>query len=142
MDAPYVSKSKHDELARRLARLGIRDEDLEEKFIRSSGPGGQRANKTATCVYLKHKPSGITVKCQRERYRALNRFLARRTLADKIENVKLGKLSAEQQRREKIRRQKRRRSRRAKARMLENKRVQSEKKRLRKPLRPHRLENA
>ena len=94
-------------------------------------------NKTSTCVVLVHLPTGLKVKCQSERSQALNRFLARRMLLDKIEQEMLGARSAEQQRIEKIRRQKRRRSRRAKARMLAEKRQQAEKKALRTPIKPH-----
>jgi protein subunit release factor B len=123
-----VSLEKEQALRERMQKLGIRDEDLVEKFVRSGGHGGQNVNKVATCVYLKHIPSGIEVKCQKERSQALNRFWARRVLADKLENQILGEKSAEQQRIEKIRRQKRKRSKRAKEKMLANKRVQSEKK--------------
>ena len=123
-----VSPEKESALEERLKKLGIRDEDLVEKFIRSGGHGGQNVNKTSTCVYLKHIPTGIEVKCQQERYQALNRFLARRLLADKIEEQVLGEESAERQRIEKIRRQKRKRSKRAKEKMLADKRRQSEKK--------------
>jgi protein subunit release factor B len=123
-----VSLEKEQALRERMQKLGIRDEDLVEKFVRSGGHGGQNVNKVATCVYLKHIPSGIEVKCQKERSQALNRFWARRVLADKLENQILGEQSAEQQRIEKIRRQKRKRSKRAKEKMLANKRVQSEKK--------------
>ena len=111
-----------------MERLGILEQDIVEKFVRSGGRGGQNVNKVSTCVYLKHVPTGLEVKCQRERYQAINRFLARRMLADKIEKQLLGALSAEEQRIEKIRRQKRKRSKRAKAKMLESKRVQSAKK--------------
>ncbi|UCD86111.1 MAG: peptide chain release factor-like protein [Deltaproteobacteria bacterium] len=114
-----------------MERLGISEKDIVEKFVRSSGKGGQKVNKASTCVYLKHLPTGIEVKCQRERYQALNRFLARRLLADKIERSILGKLKEEEQRIEKIRRQKRKRSKRAKAKILEGKRIQSRKKKLR-----------
>lgn len=114
-----------------MQQLEIREADLVEKFIRSNGPGGQNVNKTATCVYLKHLPTGIEVKMQRERSQAVNRFLARRLLAEKIEQRILGKQSEEEQKREKIRRQKRRRSRRAKQKMLKTKRLQSLKKQLR-----------
>jgi protein subunit release factor B len=131
-----VSPKKEHELELRMRRLGIRDEDCEEKFIRSSGHGGQNVNKTSTCVFLRHRPSGISVKCQEERSRALNRYLARRRLVERLEEIKEGRLSAEQQRREKIRRQKRRRSRRAKAKMLADKRIHSEKKALRGTVRP------
>ena len=115
-----------------MASLGINEADLEEKFIRSGKRGGQNVNKTSTCAYLKHRPTGIEVKCQQERSQALNRFLARRILANKIESLILGRQSEERRRIEKIRRQKRRRSRRAKEKMLRYKRIRSEKKRLRK----------
>ena len=114
-----------------MNELGIREDDLVERFIRSRGHGGQNVNKVSTCVYLKHEPTGIEVKCQQERSQALNRFLARRILTEKIENMMLGKESREQQRIEKIRRQKRRRSRRAKEKVLELKHAQSFKKRSR-----------
>src|SRR3990172_12092415 len=103
-----VSPLKEDELLARMARLGIREEDLEETFVRSSGPGGQHVNKTATAVALTHRPSGVTVRCQKTRSQAMNRFYARRILIDKIERQRLGEQSAEQQRIEKIHRQKRR----------------------------------
>ena len=123
-----ISPEKEAALAERMKELGIRQEDLIEKFVRSGGHGGQNVNKVATCVYLKHVPTGIEVKCQRERSQALNRFVARRLLADKIENLIKGKESAEQQKIEKIRRQKRKRSKRAKEKMLADKHHQSQKK--------------
>jgi protein subunit release factor B len=123
-----VSPDKEQALAERMEKLGIREADILEKFIRSGGHGGQNVNKVATCVYLKHLPSGFEVKCQQERSQALNRFLARRILADKIETAILGKQSAEEQRIAKIRRQKRKRSKRAKDKMLADKRRVSEKK--------------
>jgi protein subunit release factor B len=126
-----VSREKEKALLERMKRLGIKESDIEEKFIRSGGKGGQKVNKASTCVYLKHIPTGIEVKCQEERYQALNRFLARRILADKIEKAILGKLSEEEQRIEKIRRQKRKRSKRAKLKMLEDKKKRSEKKKAR-----------
>jgi len=116
-----------------MDELEIREEDLEERFVRSSGPGGQHVNKVATCVYLKHVPSGISVKVSRERSQALNRFIARRQLLQKIEEERLGTIAEEERRREKIRRQKRKRSKRAKEKMLREKKIQSEKKRLREP---------
>jgi protein subunit release factor B len=126
-----VSKDKEEALRQRMEDLGIFEKDIVEKFIRSSGRGGQKVNKTSTCVYLKHLPTKIEVKCQRERSQALNRFLARRILADKIEAMFRGKESEERQRIEKIRRQKRKRSQRAKQKMLEEKRKQAEKKKAR-----------
>ncbi len=120
-------------LEARLAKLGITEDSLLEKFIHGSGSGGQKINKTASCVYLKHLPSGIEVKCQQQRSRELNRFLARRELCERLEEIREGRKSARQQAIEKIRRQKRRRSRRAKNRMLDAKSKHAEKKNLRKP---------
>lgn len=124
-----IAKEKEEALRKRWENLGICEKDIVEKFIRSSGKGGQKVNKTSTCVYLKHVPTSIEVKCQRERYQSINRYLARRILADKIEKMILGKKSEEQQRIEKIRRQKRKRSKRAQLKILEEKRKHSQKKR-------------
>jgi len=128
-----VGIDKTEALKAKMISLGIRESDLVELFIRSSGKGGQKVNKTSACVYLKHRPTGIEVKCQRERSQALNRFLARRILIDKIESLILGRESAAEKHIEKIRRQKRKRSRRAKDKMLRNKKIHSEKKELRRP---------
>jgi protein subunit release factor B len=126
-----AGKGKEETLKAKMASLGIRESDIEELFILSSKPGGQKVNKTSACVYLKHVPTGIGVKCQEARSQMLNRFLARRILADKIESRVLGQESEEQKRCEKIRRQKRRRSRRAKDKMLRSKKLHSDKKALR-----------
>ncbi len=123
-----VSKEKEEALRKRMESLEIFEIDIVEKFVRSSGKGGQKVNKTSTCVYLKHLPTGVEVKCQRERSQAINRFVARRILADKIEHMIRGKESEERKRIEKIRRQKRKRLKRAKEKMLEEKRKQSQKK--------------
>ena len=123
-----ISKEKQDELSERMAALGIREEDLIEKFILGSGSGGQKINKTHSCVYLKHLPSGFEIKCQRDRSREMNRFLARRELCEKIEEERLGEQSKRQQAIEKIRRQKRKRSKRSKEKMLAAKHRHSEKK--------------
>ena len=111
-----------------MERLGIKEADIEEKFILGSGKGGQKLNKTSSCVYIKHIPSGIEVKSQKSRSRDSNRFLARRELCERVEEQVLGEKSKRRQEIERIRRQKRRRSRRQKERMLEKKRHQSEKK--------------
>jgi peptide chain release factor len=126
-----ISQEKETALRERMERLGIQEEDFRETFIRSSGPGGQKVNKTSSCVYLVHLPTGLSVKCQQERSQALNRFLARRLLLDRIERLRTGMVSAERMRTEKIRRQKRRRSRRAQEKILGEKHLQSEKKTLR-----------
>ena len=123
-----VSPEKETQLAQRMAALGVRETDLEETFVRSGGHGGQNVNKTATCVMLLHRPTGLQVKSQETRQQGLNRFIARRLLLDKIEARQKGFVEAERARIEKIRRQKRRRSRRAKARMLADKSHQSAKK--------------
>lgn len=126
-----VSSGKQRELETRMKKLGVSESEIEEKFIRSSGPGGQNVNKTSTRVVLTHIPSGISVKSQQTRSQSLNRFLARRQLLDLIEKKQKGYIEAERKRIEKIRRQKRRRSKRAKEKMLDAKRRQSQKKSLR-----------
>ena len=132
MNLYKVSQNKEEELITKMQDLGIKKEDIIEQFIKGSGKGGQKVNKTASCVYLKHIPTGIEVKCQKERSQSLNRFLALRLLVNKIENQILGKQSDEQKKIEKIRRQKRKRSKRAKEKILRDKKIQSKKKELRK----------
>jgi protein subunit release factor B len=107
-----VSEQKNRWLREKMEALGVREEDIEEKFIRSSGSGGQKVNKTSTCVYLRHIPTGIEVKCMRERSQPLNRFLARRELAEKISKMS-GQITSDDIRMAKIRRQKLRRKKKA-----------------------------
>jgi len=123
-----ITQEKWEKLYERMAALGIREEELAESFIRGSGSGGQKINKTSSCVQLRHAPSGIEIKCQSSRLQSSNRFFARRDLCDKLEEIRLGAQSRRQQEQEKVRRQKRRRSRRAKNKMLEGKHKQSDKK--------------
>ena len=130
-----VGLEKEKALNEKMARLGVAPQDLVEAFIRSSKPGGQNVNKVSSCVYLKHVPTGIEVKCQEERSQSLNRYRARQILLEKIETAILGKRSQKRQADEKIRRQKRRRSRRAKAKMLDAKHEHSAKKEQRRSIR-------
>jgi protein subunit release factor B len=123
-----VNAQKEQQLAQRMAALGVREADIEETFVKSGGKGGQNVNKLATCVMLFHRPSGLQVKCQTTRQQGLNRFIARRLLLDKIEKLQTGQVAAEEARVEKIHRQNRKRSRRAKERILAGKSWQSEKK--------------
>ena len=126
-----VSIDKEKVLAARMLELGVAEGDFKESFIRSSGPGGQKVNKSSSCVYLIHIPTGLSVKCQRERSQSLNRFLARRLLLDKIEKQQKGFIAQEKEILEKIRRQKRKRSKKAKEKILTAKHQQAEKKVLR-----------
>jgi peptide chain release factor len=109
-----VSQEKERALEARLQALEIYEKDLDETFVRSSGPGGQHVNKTSTCVRLLHRPTGLSVKVQRSRSQGLNRFLARRLLADRLEQRRRGEQWPQGQPRDKIRRQKQRRARRTK----------------------------
>ncbi len=107
-----VSEEKARCLLERMDALGIEEKDIEEQFIRSSGRGGQKVNKTSTCVYLKHIPTGIEVKCMEERSQSLNRFLARRELVSRIERLS-GQVTMEDLRIKKARRRKSKKKRRA-----------------------------
>ena len=108
-----VSEEKNRWLQERMETLGIHEKDIEEKFIRSSGRGGQKVNKTSTCVYLRHIPTGIEVKWMRERSQSLNLFLARRELVRRIERLS-GLSASEEIQIEKARKQKSKRKKRAK----------------------------
>lgn len=135
MSNSSVSTEKWKTLEKRLQKLGISEDDLEEHFVRSSGHGGQNVNKVSTCVMLIHRPSGLLVRCQEARTQGMNRYLARRRLAEKMEEMLLGAESRHQQEIEKIRRQKRRRSRRAKEKMLQEKHHRADIKETRGPIR-------
>lgn len=108
-----VSESKSTALAERMAACGIVDADLEESFVRSGGPGGQHVNRVATCVVLKHAPTGTQVKMQQARSQGLNRYYARKRLCELLEASQTGGKTKEAERAEKIRKQKARRRRRS-----------------------------
>ena len=121
-----VSSRKEQALLQRMKELNICEDDIEETFIRASGPGGQKTNKTSSCVSLRHIPTNIIVKCQQERSQALNRFLARRHLLDQIERMQKGFVKEESLRVEKIRNRKRKRAKRAKKKKFASKTRQSD----------------
>lgn len=108
-----VTPKKEDQLLQRMQVCGLREEDIDEQFIRSGGPGGQKVNRTATCVQLKHRVTGLEVKMQQSRSQALNRFYARRRLCELLEERDPNLKSSVQEKAEKIRKQKARRKRRA-----------------------------
>jgi protein subunit release factor B len=126
-----IGKEKIEALHKRMERLGVKEEDFVEKFVLGSGSGGQKINKTSSCVYLKHIPTGIEVKCQKERSRELNRFYARKHIVEALEKVILDEKTAKEKASEKIRRQKMRKSRKQKQKMIDDKRQLSTKKQMR-----------
>ena len=123
-----VVVEKNQTLEKRMALLGVREEDIVESFIRSSGPGGQNVNKTATCVYLKHLPTGLEVKCQRQRSQLLNRSLARHILLSKIEHKIQQDNLQRQSFKAKVMRRNRQKPKSIKIKILEDKRRQGQKK--------------
>lgn len=126
-----VSQKKIEALEQAMKRLGIKPADLTESFVRSGGAGGQNVNKVATCAVLKHLPSGLVIKCQKDRSQGMNRYVARKILVARLDAQIHGRESEEAKRIAKIKRQKRKRSKRAKDKMLEAKRRRSEQKQLR-----------
>lgn len=133
MSAAHLTPEPEDPLAQRMAKLGVREADLEETFVRSGGHGGQNVNKVATCVMIRHRPTGLQVKSQATREQGRNRLHARKLLLDKIEAQQKSRVEAERARVEKLRRQKRGRSRAAKQRMLADKSHHAAKKKFRRP---------
>ena len=136
MNAVALRPDTIQRIQSRMALAELADADIEETFVRGSGSGGQKINKTSSCVHLKHLPTGTIIRCQETRSREANRWLAREMLAERLLQARESELSARRQEEEKIRRQKRRRSRRQKARMLADKKHQSDKKALRRSVSP------
>ena len=131
-----VTPEKELALLRRMAELGIRETDLDERFVRGGGNGGQKINKTSSTVVLRHIPTGLEVRCSRERSQSMNRFFARRDLCEKLAEKLLGEKTARQQAAEKIRRQKRKRSKRQTALMVDAKKRHGQTNALRRPPSP------
>ncbi|MFA6118809.1 MAG: peptide chain release factor-like protein [Parachlamydiales bacterium] len=127
-----IKEEKIRSLKKKMDQLNIKEEDLIEKFVLGSGRGGQNLQKTSSCVYLKHIPTGIEIKCQKERSRALNRYIARKELCSKIEELLYKKESEKQKKIYKIKKQKKRRSKKAKEKILKEKKIISKKKEMRK----------
>lgn len=135
-----VSQEKEEALERRMAAFNIREEVLEEQFVRSQGPGGQNVNKVSTCVVLHYRPMGLKVRCDETRSQGMNRFLARRRLVEQIAKEIDHQKTEEEKKRFKIRKQKKRRSRRTKEKLRELKAMKKEKKSLRKHVNQDSLE--
>ena len=119
----------------RLATLGVRAADVDERFVRGAGPGGQKINKTSSTVWLRHRPTGIEVRCQRERSQAANRDLAWLELCSKLEERQRAATLAGIDAREAERRRTRQKSRGQKARMIESKKHRAKHKAKRGPVR-------
>ena len=119
---------------KKAQELDVKPGDIEEQFIRGSGHGGQKVNKTSSTVRLRHHPTGIEIRCQEHREQSKNRITAYRLLIDKIEDEKKGKESERAKKIFKLRKQKKRRSKKAKTKLLEIKKQRKEKKQSRKPV--------
>jgi len=115
-------------LRARFVSLEVRADDVEESFIRGAGAGGQKINKTSSTVRLFHRPTGVEVRCQRERNQSVNRLLAWCELADRLEARHAAAVAADRSARELARRQNRQKSRGQKNRMIETKKRQARRK--------------
>jgi protein subunit release factor B len=109
------------QIGERLLQLGVRREDVDERFVRGTGHGGQKINKTSSTVWLRHRPTGVEVRCQAERSQTANREIAWTELCAKLAARKREQAQAVIQAREEQRRRTRQKSRGQKARMIEAK---------------------
>ena len=134
MSIQKLFSQKEKELYARMKQLGIHKKNIEEKFIRSSGPGGQNVNKVSTCVFMKHIPSNISVKCSQMRTQAQNRIVAFELLLDKIQRERLREHRRQIQQIERERRKNRKKSKKSKEHMIEDKRRHSKKKQIRRTI--------
>ncbi len=116
-----VSPEKENALIKKMDQLQIFEKDLVETFVKSRGKGGQNVNKNSTCVNIKHIPTGITVKYDKERSQILNRFFARRELLKRFEEFNTGICSAEERKNKKVKKQKARRKRKTLKKLSTNK---------------------
>ena len=133
-DGQTVKENTIARIQAKMVKAGLDENDVKESFISGSGSGGQKINKTSSCVSLEHVPTGLRVRCQRTRSREDNRWIARDMLAEKLlERVKSAE-AAKTQEIEKERRRKSRKSRRQRAITLGEKRLHSAKKAARKPV--------
>jgi protein subunit release factor B len=119
-----ITERKVLELEQQMKKCKLSEKDLDEKFVRSRGAGGQKVNKSSTCVYLRHVPSGLAVKIQKSRSQGLNRYYARKRLCEILEDKQLGKDSPEAKKLSKIRKQKDRRRRKAIAKNVKKQNLQ------------------
>lgn len=126
-----MASTRESKLLERMTVLNINEDDIEEVFTRSSGPGGQNVNKVSSAVVAMHRPTGIQVRCEQQRSQSQNRLLARELLLDKIEKHRKSVADFDRAKREKLRRQTRKRSRAAQNRILQDKARRSSQKRLR-----------
>jgi len=109
------------QIVARLAALGLRAVEVEERFVRGAGPGGQKINKTSSTVWLRHGPTGVEVRCQRERSQATNREMAWAELCAKLEERERAERARQTDEREQGRRRNRQKSRGQKIRMIQSK---------------------
>ena len=127
----HVSHARAAALAARMQQLGVDEADLRESFVRGAGSGGQKINKTSSCVRLLHVPSGIEIRCQQQRSQAWNRHLARAMLCDRLESERRRAKASARAARERERRRRRGRPEGVKRKMIQDRMRRSKVKQLR-----------